>query len=436
MSCRLSPIIAFTAVLALTACHPAPIYYLVEGEPKPLVVTQPPPAPRIEEPSPAPSAEHVWRDGFWAWNGDGATYGWTPGEWVLPPNTAYVYVPPTYGLIDGSWNYRPGFWCHRRHRDRFWRRHRGTWQSAGAHRPGAHRPGRHVTIYPNHGPSVAGAGRVRAPAVGGAEKVHAKAPPASGKAPGIEQDRSASSVTHPSAVKSAGGWQAMQRPRRTVVLDRTSSPTARAIDIHAGSRRPLAPSLRRDPSYRGTRAGRPTFGDDPSGRGRPSGRYRRDATGAIVLANPGTGAGARGLRRSRSYDRINPNVRAAHDPRFVRGPRAGGPVARTNGWRRTPRPQPRSYYPTRRVQRGPSYGPRSTNGYRGAYRRSAPRYSTRPMPRATHYGSRTRHSVTPQRRNSTGHTAVRRSSGRSARSSGSRGSRSSGGSRGGGGRRR
>lgn len=434
MSCRLSPIIAFAAVLALTACHPAPIYYLVEGEPKPLVVTQPPPAPRIEEPSPAPSPEHVWRDGFWAWNGDGATYGWTPGEWVLPPNTAYVYVPPTYGLIDGSWNYRPGFWCHRSHRDRFWRRHRGTWQSAGAHRPG-----RRVTIYPNHGPGVAGVGRVRAPAVGGAVvggavKVHTKAPPASGKAPGIEQDRSATSVTHPSAVKSAGGWQAMQRPRRTVVLDRPSSPTARAIDIHAGSRRPLAPGLRQHPNYRGTRAGRPSFGDDPSGRGGARGRYPRDASGAIVLADPGTGAGARGLRRSRSYDRINPNVRAAHDPRFVRGPRAGVPI--TNGWRRTPRPQPRSYYPTRRVLRGPSYAPRSTNGYRGAYRSGAPRYSARPTPRATHYGSRTRQTIAPQRR-STGHAAARRSSGRS---SGSRGSRSSGGSRGGsrggGGRRR
>src|SRR5579871_4497296 len=40
-----------------------------------------PPAAKVEEPGPAPSANDVWMGGYWWWDRPHSEYAWSPGYW-------------------------------------------------------------------------------------------------------------------------------------------------------------------------------------------------------------------------------------------------------------------------------------------------------------------------------------------------------------------
>src|SRR5437763_16884211 len=67
-----------------------------------VLVTQEPPAVRVETQTVAPGANYVWTRGYWRWNG--TTYAWVPGSWIVRPRAAAVWV-------DGHWLRRGSRWA-------------------------------------------------------------------------------------------------------------------------------------------------------------------------------------------------------------------------------------------------------------------------------------------------------------------------------------
>jgi len=72
-----------------------------------VVVTEAPPAPRVEEPIPAPPGDYEWVPGFWSWDGQ---WNWNPGKWTVRPHAKAVWEPGHwakrghgYVWIDGRW---------------------------------------------------------------------------------------------------------------------------------------------------------------------------------------------------------------------------------------------------------------------------------------------------------------------------------------------
>jgi hypothetical protein len=77
---------------------------IVYGEaPPPL----PPPA-RADSQSAAPSAEHVWVRGCWAWTTSG--YTWTAGAWVLRPSANAAWVAPHWDMRGRHHIFVGGYW--------------------------------------------------------------------------------------------------------------------------------------------------------------------------------------------------------------------------------------------------------------------------------------------------------------------------------------
>ena len=66
-----------------------------------VVVTQAPPAVRIETQTVSPGPNYVWSRGYWRWTG--TTYAWVPGSWIVRPRAAAVWV-------DGHWLRRGSRW--------------------------------------------------------------------------------------------------------------------------------------------------------------------------------------------------------------------------------------------------------------------------------------------------------------------------------------
>jgi hypothetical protein len=73
-----------------------------------VVVTQAPPAVRIETQTVSPGLNYVWRRGYWRWNG--ATYLWVPGSWVARPRPASVWVEGHWLRRGGGWIWVAGRW--------------------------------------------------------------------------------------------------------------------------------------------------------------------------------------------------------------------------------------------------------------------------------------------------------------------------------------
>jgi hypothetical protein len=73
-----------------------------------VVVTQAPPALRVEAKTVRPSANHVWVSGFWTWQGN--EYVWTSAMWILPPAPAAVWVQPRYESRSGVNIFITGYW--------------------------------------------------------------------------------------------------------------------------------------------------------------------------------------------------------------------------------------------------------------------------------------------------------------------------------------
>lgn len=73
-----------------------------------IVVMQAPPAAQQEVPSPRPSTDHVWVSGYWTWRNN--QYTWMAGQWVVPPRTGAVWIPPRWQPEGTSWRFYEGYW--------------------------------------------------------------------------------------------------------------------------------------------------------------------------------------------------------------------------------------------------------------------------------------------------------------------------------------
>jgi hypothetical protein len=72
-------------------------------------VTVAPPPPRVEVRTVAPSPQHVWLPGHWAWRGGG--HVWLPGHWALPPAPGYHWVHARWINEGGQWVFYEGHWA-------------------------------------------------------------------------------------------------------------------------------------------------------------------------------------------------------------------------------------------------------------------------------------------------------------------------------------
>ena len=105
------------------AASPAPAEALPPAQAENVEVDHaaaPPPAPpaaKVEEPGPAPSAGLEWHGGFWRWDTPKTVYVWVPGYWndrfarpafAPPPPRREVIPPPpsaTYFYVPGYWRW-------------------------------------------------------------------------------------------------------------------------------------------------------------------------------------------------------------------------------------------------------------------------------------------------------------------------------------------
>jgi WXXGXW repeat (2 copies) len=72
-----------------------------------VIVSDAPPAPRVERITVAPGPAFVWVDGFWAWRGH---WVWRRGYWARPPHHGAVWVGPRYVVRGGRHYYSRGYW--------------------------------------------------------------------------------------------------------------------------------------------------------------------------------------------------------------------------------------------------------------------------------------------------------------------------------------
>ena len=89
---------------------PSPPPVAVQPQEPPMMATVEPPPMREEVLVPAPSAQHVWIQGYWAWNG---RWVWHPGYWVIPPRPYAKWVPGHWRRHPGGWSWVPGNWRYR-----------------------------------------------------------------------------------------------------------------------------------------------------------------------------------------------------------------------------------------------------------------------------------------------------------------------------------
>lgn len=73
-----------------------------------VLVTQEPPPPRQEVIGVAPTAEHVWVKGYWAFQN--RRWVWMPGHWELRPRAGATWVPGHWDHTARGWVWFPGHW--------------------------------------------------------------------------------------------------------------------------------------------------------------------------------------------------------------------------------------------------------------------------------------------------------------------------------------
>jgi hypothetical protein len=73
-----------------------------------VLVTQAPPAVRVETQTVSPGGNYTWTRGYWRWNG--ATYVWVPGSWIVRPRTAAVWVEGHWLRRGSRWVWVAGYW--------------------------------------------------------------------------------------------------------------------------------------------------------------------------------------------------------------------------------------------------------------------------------------------------------------------------------------
>ncbi len=74
----------------------------------PIQVEIAPPPPREERRSIAPSPNHTWIEGHWAWRG--GRHAWMPGHWAMAPGAGYVWEQARWVNQGGHWSFYEGHW--------------------------------------------------------------------------------------------------------------------------------------------------------------------------------------------------------------------------------------------------------------------------------------------------------------------------------------
>ena len=72
-----------------------------------VVVTEAPPAPRVEVIPAAPSPAHVWVGGYWSWQG---RWVWVPGHWASRPAPSSTWVAGHWAPRRRGYVWVPGHW--------------------------------------------------------------------------------------------------------------------------------------------------------------------------------------------------------------------------------------------------------------------------------------------------------------------------------------
>lgn len=105
----LIPLLAGT--MLATGCYSHRVYVHDRGPVvREVVVTEAPPAPRVEVIGVAPSPRHVWISGHWAWDGRGRHYAWVNGYWEVRPREYASYTPGHWERTGNTWVYVEGYW--------------------------------------------------------------------------------------------------------------------------------------------------------------------------------------------------------------------------------------------------------------------------------------------------------------------------------------
>src|SRR3954447_7408482 len=113
----LRPLLAITAgSLLMTGCYHEHHHRVVVHEqavaapvgPGDVIVATAPPAPRREVIGVAPSSEHVWVEGSWAYRND--RWIWLPGHYEVRPRVGAIRVPGHWDQTPRGYVWRPGRW--------------------------------------------------------------------------------------------------------------------------------------------------------------------------------------------------------------------------------------------------------------------------------------------------------------------------------------
>ena len=73
-----------------------------------VVVTQAPPALRVETQTVSPGPRYVWTRGYWRWTG--TDYVWAPGSWLVRTSLTAVWVEGHWARRSHGWVWVPGHW--------------------------------------------------------------------------------------------------------------------------------------------------------------------------------------------------------------------------------------------------------------------------------------------------------------------------------------
>src|SRR5947209_2264469 len=90
-------LVALASIVSFAPAAHAQVRVVVPGV---RVGVAPPPA-RVEVRPMAPSREHVWIPGHWAWRS--GAHVWIGGHYALPPGAGYHYVQARWVNEGGQW---------------------------------------------------------------------------------------------------------------------------------------------------------------------------------------------------------------------------------------------------------------------------------------------------------------------------------------------
>jgi hypothetical protein len=69
-----------------------------------------PPVPRVVIRPAAPSARHVWVEGYWRWDATLNRHVWVEGLWQLPPAGRVTWHPGHWDKDGDEWEWEEGHW--------------------------------------------------------------------------------------------------------------------------------------------------------------------------------------------------------------------------------------------------------------------------------------------------------------------------------------